>query len=244
MYMCTLSAQGDLHAPAGQNARHRRRGGPIGRSRGPTPSSPSPRRPDHGQHRFGPARPDASRRRAAARQPGGMVGRRTGQRRHHAGPDGRQPGLSVRTECWPCSMPSGRSIRRPSPTGAWSARACWSSALPLAQDEAWALDQLLRQPGIAAVLAWIPSGDDRAFRRLQLAAEAGGGLGLLVRPAAARRTPCWASVRLAVQPLATARPDGNRRLCLKILHCRSSGIGGATTSGHSSGTRRTDGPGP
>jgi protein ImuA len=126
------------------------------------------------------------------------------------------------------------------------------------QDEAWALDQLLRQPGIAAVLAWIPSGDDRAFRRLQLAAEAGGGLGLLVRPAAARRTPCWASVRLAVQPLATAsrppengtgseqhpanpdsngnrevpvpifqhaaRPSGNRRLCLKILHCRSSGI--------------------
>jgi len=129
------------------------------------------------------------------------------------------------------------------------------------QDEAWALDQLLRQPGIAAVLAWIPSGDDRAFRRLQLAAEAGGGLGLLIRPAAARRTPCWASVRFAVQPLTTAnplkngtgseqhpanpdrngdrevpvpifqhaaRPDGNRRLCLKILHCRSSGIGGAS----------------
>ncbi|HEY1786040.1 MAG TPA: hypothetical protein VGG30_10845 [Pirellulales bacterium] len=94
------------------------------------------------------------------------------------------------------------------------------------QDEAWALDQLLRQPGIAAVLAWISSGDDRAFRRLQLAAEAGGGLGLLVRPAAARRTPCWASVRFAVQPLPTAGPHGNRHLCLKILHCRSSGIGG------------------
>ncbi len=96
------------------------------------------------------------------------------------------------------------------------------------QDEAWALDQLLRQPGIAAVLAWIPTGDDRAFRRLQLAAEAGGGLGLLVRPAAARRTACWASVRFAVEPLATARPDGSRRLCLKILHCRSSGIGAAS----------------
>ena len=95
------------------------------------------------------------------------------------------------------------------------------------QDEAWALDQLLRQPGIAAVLAWIPLADDRAFRRLQLAAEAGGGLGLLVRPAAARRTPCWASVRFAVEPLAAARPSGNRRICLKILHCRSSGIGGA-----------------
>ncbi|HEX4146786.1 MAG TPA: hypothetical protein VHY91_25035 [Pirellulales bacterium] len=94
------------------------------------------------------------------------------------------------------------------------------------QDEAWALDQLLRQRGIAAVLAWIRSGDDRVFRRLQLAAEAGGGLGLLVRPDAARRTPCWASLRLAVQPLATARPGGNRRLCLKILHCRSSGITG------------------
>ena len=97
-------------------------------------------------------------------------------------------------------------------------------------DEAWALDQLLRQPGIAAVLAWIPTGDDRAFRRLQLAAEAGGGLGLLVREAAARRTACWASVRFSAQPLATARPGGNRRLCLKILHCRSSGIAAAPES--------------
>ncbi len=94
------------------------------------------------------------------------------------------------------------------------------------QDEAWALDQLLRQPGIAAVLAWVPSGDDRAFRRLQLAAEAGAGLGLLIRPATARRTACWASVRLAVQPLATARPEGNRWLCVKILHCRGSTVGG------------------
>ena len=99
------------------------------------------------------------------------------------------------------------------------------------QDEAWALDQLLRQPGIAAVLAWIPAGDDRVFRRLQLAAEAGGGLGLLVRPAAARRTACWASVRFAVQPLTTTRPGENRRLCLKILHCRASGIAASRSHG-------------
>jgi protein ImuA len=93
------------------------------------------------------------------------------------------------------------------------------------RDTDWALDQLLRQSGIAAVLAPVKAGDDRTFRRLQLAAEAGGGLGLLIRPATARSTPCWASIRFAVEPLPTPRAEENRRLCLKILHCRSSGIG-------------------
>ena len=157
-------------------------------------------------------------------------------------------------------LDAGRSFYPPAFADRMLVRSRLLIVRPAAQDEAWALDQLLRQPGIAAVLAWTASDDDRAFRRLQLAAEAGGGLGLLVRGAAARRTPCWASVRFAVQPLPTAsplkngtgseqhpanperngdrevpvpifqhaaRPGGNRRLCLKILHCRSSGIGGA-----------------
>jgi protein ImuA len=94
------------------------------------------------------------------------------------------------------------------------------------RDEAWALDQLLRLSGMAATLAWLSTSDDRALRRLQLAAEASGGLGLLIRPARARGTACWASVRLAVQPLTTSRPGGNRRLCVKILHCRGATVGG------------------
>jgi hypothetical protein len=45
---------------------------------------------------------------------------------------------------------------------------------------------------------------DRPFRRLQLAAEAGGGLGFLVRPMACRAEPSWAAVRLGV----SAQPSG------------------------------------
>jgi hypothetical protein len=68
-------------------------------------------------------------------------------------------------------------------------------------DEHWALDQALRSPGVAAVLAWPERLDGRTFRRLQLAAEEGGGLGLLIRPLVARQEPSWADVRLLVEPL-------------------------------------------
>ncbi len=68
-------------------------------------------------------------------------------------------------------------------------------------DEMWALDQALRSAGVAAVLCWIDRLAARDFRRLQLAAEAAAGLGLLVRPAAAHDEPSWADVRFFVTPL-------------------------------------------
>jgi hypothetical protein len=71
------------------------------------------------------------------------------------------------------------------------------------RDETWAIDQSLRSGGAAAVLAWPEKLDDHLFRRLQLAAEAGGSLGLFVRPAAARQEPSWAEVRLLVEPMAS-----------------------------------------
>jgi len=71
-------------------------------------------------------------------------------------------------------------------------------------DEHWALDQALRCRGVAAVLAWPERLDGRTFRRLQLAAEEGGGLGLLIRPLVARGEPSWADVRLLVEPLPAA----------------------------------------
>lgn len=85
-------------------------------------------------------------------------------------------------------------------------------------DEIWAIDQALRCAGVAAVLAWPDELDDRAFRRLQLAAEAGGGLGLLVRPGEARHQASWAEVRLLVEPLPVAA--GGRRLRVELLRCR------------------------
>lgn len=66
------------------------------------------------------------------------------------------------------------------------------------RDESWALDQALRCAGVAAVLAWPRRLAGHTFRRLQLAAEQGGGVGLLIRPAAARQEPSWAQVRLLV----------------------------------------------
>src|SRR5207249_1094082 len=61
-----------------------------------------------------------------------------------------------------------------------------------ASDALWALEQALRCRAVAVALAWIDALHDRAFRRLQLAAEAGGSLGFLLRPAACRAEPSWA----------------------------------------------------
>lgn len=73
-------------------------------------------------------------------------------------------------------------------------------------DELWALDQSLRSPAVRAVLAWLDRLDGRTYRRLQLAAEQGGALGLLIRSAGALRQASWAEVRLLVR--AVARADG------------------------------------
>ncbi len=65
-------------------------------------------------------------------------------------------------------------------------------------DEAWALDQVLRSSGVGSVLAWPRKLTERRFRQMQLAAEVGGSLGMLVRPERARDEPSWAELRLWV----------------------------------------------
>jgi len=79
------------------------------------------------------------------------------------------------------------------------------------QDEQWALDQVLRCRHVAAVLAWPRRIESRTFRRLQLAAESSGGLGLLVRPLAARSEPSWSSLRLQIAPCSLAPSQRNHR---------------------------------
>lgn len=73
-------------------------------------------------------------------------------------------------------------------------------------DHAWALDQALRCAGVSAALAWPPCWDDHIFRRLQLAAESSGALGLLIRSEACCHQPSWADVRLLVEPLNARVP--------------------------------------
>jgi protein ImuA len=66
-------------------------------------------------------------------------------------------------------------------------------------DAVWALDQALRCRGVGAVWAACDRLDMRNFRRLQLAAECGGTVGLLIRPARLRGQPTWADVQWEVR---------------------------------------------
>ena len=70
----------------------------------------------------------------------------------------------------------------------------------------WAAEQLLRCPAVGAVLLWPGAIDERRVRRLQLAAETGGGCGLLYRPTRAAQQPSPAALRLQLQ----AASDGLR----------------------------------
>jgi protein ImuA len=93
-------------------------------------------------------------------------------------------------------------------------------------DEHWALDQALRCPAVAVVLAWPAPLDALMFRRLQLATEEGGGLGLFVRSTAARNAPSWADVRLGVEPLPVqSGKKDRRRLRISLLRCRGGNMG-------------------
>jgi len=73
---------------------------------------------------------------------------------------------------------------------------------PGTQEAQWAAEQALRCPAIGAVLGWCAHILDRSVRRLQLAAEAGGSLGILHRPAQAASTPSPAALRLRLRPAA------------------------------------------
>ena len=76
---------------------------------------------------------------------------------------------------------------------------CFSDAL-------WSVEQALRTRGVGAVVCEIDQLSPAAFRRLQLAAETGGTLGVLLRPERVRHQPSWAEYRFLVRPMATATP--------------------------------------
>jgi protein ImuA len=110
------------------------------------------------------------------------------------------------------------------------------------RDHAWALDQVLRSRGVAAVWCFPGEQDPHTLRRWQLAAEASGVLALMLRAASARHEPSWAELRLLVEPItepitgpiagpiagpAQATLDRGRRWRVELLRCRS-GHAGAT----------------
>ncbi len=100
-----------------------------------------------------------------------------------------------------------------------------------AREALWALDQALRCSGVAAVWAPLERIDARAFRRLQLAAEEGGSLGLLLRPPAARRAPSWAELQLLVTATSSVGATGlvgaGRRWRIELTRGRGDVVGRA-----------------
>ncbi len=125
-------------------------------------------------------------------------------------------------------------------------------------DMVWAIDQTLRCDAIAAV--WVEIGswlDDRDARRLQLAAESSGTVGLFIRPAEVRGRPSFADVNWFVSPdkqlaksssrnapLSTvpgrSLSSSNRRLRVEVDRCRGGIEGSATVIEIDSGVGRAE----
>ena len=87
----------------------------------------------------------------------------------------------------------------------------------------WSVEQVLRSPAVDVALTWAGALDGRVFRRWQLAAERGGGVGMLVRTADVVGEASWAAVRLLVRGCLGEDLDdadagaGGRRFGVRVL---------------------------
>lgn len=110
---------------------------------------------------------------------------------------------------------------------------------PTPKDVWWALEQALRCRGVAVTVGWLGPVPDRIARRLQMAAEAGGGLGVFFRPAQVRTEPTWCHARLLVRAVGqignlSYAPRGidfqsvpARRARIEVLYCKGGASGAA-----------------
>lgn len=79
------------------------------------------------------------------------------------------------------------------------------------RDALWSVEQCLRSGSCGAVLCWPQQPDDRALRRLQVAAETGHTLAFAYRPLREAANPSPAALRLAVE---------SQPAQLRVLKCR------------------------
>jgi len=98
---------------------------------------------------------------------------------------------------------------------AWEAAGIRADALQVIdaspRDALWASEQCLRSGACRAVLCWPQKADDRALRRLQVAAETGRTPGFAFRPMQAADNPSPAPLRIAID---------NAPSRLRVLKCR------------------------
>jgi hypothetical protein len=92
-----------------------------------------------------------------------------------------------------------------------------------AADTHWTAEQCLRAGCCGAVLHWLPGGDYRQLRRLQLAAETGDALGFVLRPIGAASQSSPAALRLSVK-------SDESVTCIEILKCRGGFAPGAAAT--------------
>lgn len=88
------------------------------------------------------------------------------------------------------------------------------------RDALWAAEQCLRSAACAAVLCWPEKANDRALRRLQVAAETGQCLGFAFRDPQAARNPSPAALRLLLE----GRSREGEPARVRVLKCRGGAI--------------------
>jgi len=108
-------------------------------------------------------------------------------------------------------------------------------------DAIWGIAQALQCPAVGAVIAELGTLDDRTARRLQLAAEQGGGLGIFLRDAkAARGQASWADIQWLIRSEATHSHQDHSRatqhhdvrwLHLELARCSGGRAGSKLTLG-------------
>jgi protein ImuA len=119
---------------------------------------------------------------------------------------------------------------RPARSGRPASRSDTHSTDTPSTETLWALEQTLQSRGVAVTFCRLERMNARVFRRLQLAAERGGGLGFLIRAPSARNEPSWSDVRLWVEPApGESRPQelplSGRRWRVEVLRCRRGAAG-------------------
>jgi len=98
--------------------------------------------------------------------------------------------------------------------------------LPVA-DQVWAVAECLRCKGVSAVVAAVPRLTRIEARRLQLAAETGGGIGVLLRPTGKASNIYAAASRWLVSPTPGERTL--QRWTVQLLHGHGGRLGQVVT---------------